>query len=51
MSNIRKNAVRDTRLPQTAVELILCGNDTPQNTKKVTNFIARMVTATYEGTG
>jgi hypothetical protein len=51
MSDIQKNVKRDSRVLQTAIDLILCRSESHQNTKKVANFIDKVVTTTYEGTG
>ncbi|QOY94568.1 hypothetical protein IM543_01175 [Massilia sp. UMI-21] len=51
MNSIHKNVMRDSRVLQTAIDLILCAFDTPQNTRKITNFIDNVVTGIYEGTG
>lgn len=51
MNSIRKNVMRDSRVLQTAIDLILCAPDTPQNTKKIISFIDKIVVTTYEGTG
>lgn len=49
--NIRKNIQYDSRSLQSTIELILCGNYTAQNTKRMINIVDEVVTTSYDGTG